>query len=283
MLQIFKRNIIRANNNWIRIGNLESALLAKWDRSFKASGLKLSAPRLIVRESVSRMRPSVEQRGLLIRLIREQVEVMAGLTNQIHVFMVTDPQGRVVDVVCDEETLQLLHQQNVGIGSSFAMEHSGINAFSVSMSLHCPVVIEGPEHHLQMFAGWTCVCSPIQQDGEIIGYLDISFDCGTDVCFAALLLNQVVRRVEAGLQRQNPGDPMDKVYERFARFGLTPREKEVGYRWLINQKVEQIAAELYLSEGTVRNMIKRIYAKVEVHGKGEFIHKIMDNGEQAGF
>ena len=50
-------------------------------------------------------------------------------------------------------------------------------------------------------------------------------------------------------------------------FGLTEREREVLHYLAEGMKYREIAAKLYLSEGTVRNYVSSLYAKLGVHDR----------------
>lgn len=50
-------------------------------------------------------------------------------------------------------------------------------------------------------------------------------------------------------------------------FGLTEREREVLHYLAEGMKYREIAAKLYLSEGTVRNHVSSLYAKLGVHDR----------------
>ncbi|WP_420849594.1 helix-turn-helix transcriptional regulator [Paenibacillus montanisoli] len=57
----------------------------------------------------------------------------------------------------------------------------------------------------------------------------------------------------------------------FDKYGLSNREKQAAYGWLMNYSALRIANEMGITEGTVRNLIKRIYAKTKISDKGQFI------------
>lgn len=273
MLQLFQRKIGQAKSCWMKFAEVEGALRDQWDRTFKLSGMQASTTVFIVRGDFLEQKKLLERNDHLIQTVRGLVADIPPYSAQIHIFMLTDHKGRVIDVIGDEETLTLLDNSNVGTGTSFALEHAGVNAVSFSMETERMVAVEGSEHHLKMLSDWTCVCAPIKSGSETIAYLDISFGSGTDVSFAALLLGQIIKRVDSALRRRSPDIQKEKLFERFGEFGLTPREKEVGFRWLNNEPTAQIAAELFISEGTVRNMIKKVYAKTGVHDKGKFMKR----------
>lgn len=58
-------------------------------------------------------------------------------------------------------------------------------------------------------------------------------------------------------------------------FKLAPREKEVARLWLENRSVLYIASKYNITEGTVRNVIKKVYRKVGVQDKGDFYKKLL--------
>ncbi|MNY72210.1 Bacterial regulatory protein, luxR family [compost metagenome] len=63
--------------------------------------------------------------------------------------------------------------------------------------------------------------------------------------------------------------------QQFQMYNLTPREREVAYAWLNNQSVLKIANKMGITEGTVRNMLKKVYAKTKVGDKGQYFRKFM--------
>lgn len=276
MIQLFNRTLLYRDRGWLKTGNLDPVMKKQWNSLVQQhSGLDASAAALVVREGGLEQKRLAERHRALIQSVRDQTEEFLDCCPQVLITMLADDQGRLLDVMGDEETLQLLSKSNIGSGTSFAMEHIGINAISASMKTGRMIVVEGAEHHLKLFAGWTCVCAPVTCNSQIVGYLDLSIGNGADVAFAALLLRQMIKHVEAVLLTDCPHRHKEKVYEQFNKYGLTPRESEIGYRWLNNQPTTQISAELYISEGTVRNMIKKVYAKTETREKGRFIRKFM--------
>lgn len=59
--------------------------------------------------------------------------------------------------------------------------------------------------------------------------------------------------------------------------GLSKRETEVVLLLLEGRSLRHIQSELYISEGTARTHVKRIYAKLEVHSKQELIDYFKEN------
>ncbi len=44
-----------------------------------------------------------------------------------------------------------------------------------------------------------------------------------------------------------------------------------AYGWLMNYSVLRIASEMGIAEGTVRSLIKKVYAKTKISNKGQFM------------
>jgi DNA-binding CsgD family transcriptional regulator len=70
-----------------------------------------------------------------------------------------------------------------------------------------------------------------------------------------------------------PGAAVD---ERLAQRleGLSVREREILDLILGGNRVSTVAARLYLSENTIRNYLKRIYHKLDVHSLGELRERL---------
>lgn len=72
-------------------------------------------------------------------------------------------------------------------------------------------------------------------------------------------------------------NPMDISLPESEQVELSPREIEVLEQLSKGLKYSDIAANLFLSTGTVRKHIENIYAKLQVHNKIEAIHKARNN------
>ncbi len=60
-------------------------------------------------------------------------------------------------------------------------------------------------------------------------------------------------------------------------FGITAREKEILENLVIGSTYDQIASKLFISKGTVRKHIEKIYRKLSVNNKIEAIQKAQIN------
>ena len=64
-------------------------------------------------------------------------------------------------------------------------------------------------------------------------------------------------------------------------YGLSTREAEVAEYVAHGYTAVRIAEMLYVSDNTVRTHVKRVYAKLGIHRKGELLDMIDHAGEPA--
>jgi DNA-binding NarL/FixJ family response regulator len=60
---------------------------------------------------------------------------------------------------------------------------------------------------------------------------------------------------------------------------LTPRQRDVVSRLLRGGRVASIAAELYVSESTVRNHLTAVYRQFGVHSQAELLAKLLHTAD----
>ena len=191
-------------------------------------------------------------------------------------FVFTTPDGVVLSLTGPQELIRSLDQQhNLGEGSVFTVQHAGLNAISFSMQMKDWVYVSGAEHDFNVVKDCDCFCSPVRENGEVIGYLGMSFSMEEDHLLMAALFSMTLKYIEEELEKQSSSSSKAVVYDRFQQYRLSPREKEIGYLWMNNYSALRIASELGLTEGTVRNVIKNVYRKAEVSDKGQFIRKFL--------
>lgn len=188
-------------------------------------------------------------------------------------FIFTSLDGIVLTISGPQELVQTLDQNhNLGAGSVFTIQNAGLNAISFSIELREWVYLSGSDHDFNLFKEWNCFCSPVRKNDEIIGYLDMSFSDKEDSLWMSALFAFTLKSIEEKLGRNNQEH---LIYEQFQVYQLSPREKEIGYMWINNFSALKIASKLGITEGTVRNVIKKIYRKTGVCDKGQFIRKFI--------
>ncbi|UOF90073.1 LuxR C-terminal-related transcriptional regulator [Fodinisporobacter ferrooxydans] len=193
-----------------------------------------------------------------------------------HLFMITDSNGTAIHLIGQAEIIDKACGNNVNMGTSFAFEYAGINGISLAMQLHSTVVVQGVQHTMRFFKDWNCICSPVRTiDEEIIGYIDLSFSTDVDVTFAVPLLKKMIEKLERKLKKSRESINKEAAYLLFKPYNLSNREREVAFGWLQNKSVLQMAHLMGITEGTVRNMLKKVYAKTGVRDKGQFFKKFL--------
>ncbi|OCT11169.1 hypothetical protein A8709_05665 [Paenibacillus pectinilyticus] len=208
--------------------------------------------------------------GIIKEYAKKEIQSVSTSIPFIHLFILTNTNGVVIHMEGAEPLLHALEQYKVVPGCSFDLHAAGINAISLAMHTGITSVVEGGNHSLEMFSDWTCICQPIRVNGEIIGYLDLSMKEGLEVSFACILLERLVNSLT-----RDPDEKKEILNKKFETYKLTSREKEVAYAWLHNQSALQISFNMGIAEGTVRNMLKKVYAKTHVGDKGQYFRKFL--------
>lgn len=191
------------------------------------------------------------------------------------IFFLTDEYGSILDLIGSSPDIhEDLDMAGLSIGVSLAKQYSGLNAVSLAIEMNCIGVVRGEEHSDSTFKDWNCVCAPLYLDGAVHGYVDISFNRGQQIEFAIPFVQQIAENVT---NKWMDGDLYLQKYRletSLNDYKLTAREKEVAYLWLMEKSALHVSTDLGISEGTVRNMIKSIYAKLNVSDRWQFAKKL---------
>lgn len=271
----FEIKVRAPKTSWESLSDVDPAMLKLWDKVFQSSGLSSNSSWLSHRLKAEFRNKYMHKYRGLISSVREALNVVHSTLIKPHMFILTDQDGVVLDLVGSKEIVSGMENYNIGIGTSFSMQHTGINAISVAMELESTTIIQAQEHHLNLFSDWSCICSPISVKDQILGYLNFSVSKKEDISFAVPLLEHIVERIEDDLSLKDPELNKTKIYKQLEKFGLTKREKEIGYLWLRNESIKEIASNLFISESTVRSVVKSIYKKTRVDGHVSYITKFL--------
>ncbi|SMC76267.1 sigma-54-dependent Fis family transcriptional regulator [Sporomusa malonica] len=91
------------------------------------------------------------------------------------VVVLTDERGYIMEMLCDEDTLNNPLTNNFFRGASWREEEAGTNAIGTAVVTKKPIQVSGAEHYCQKHHCLTCSAAPIFDDrGRIIGILDMS-------------------------------------------------------------------------------------------------------------
>lgn len=274
---LFNNQIVERHEcGWVvRYSEIDASVKDEWERERALFGVDPFAERLSCRISDIELAHRLYRNEHLIACVKEEIETIPAYFAKKHVFLLTDVEGVLLIHSGDASCMAELSGMGIANGTSFAFPYAGVNAISAAMKLGLQAAIIEQEHDLHLFSDWLCVCIPVRQQQRIAGYLDISMHKNEDLCMAAAFLRNIVDHIETKLNTIEDDRKLTSAQFKLQHFGLSPREIEVAMRLLDNQSIQQIAREIFLSEGTVRNYTKAIYRKTNTRGKTELIVKML--------
>lgn len=262
--------------SWTSLSDVSPTMIAEWNHRVVSAAVDTSCLRVKHRMTEQDVLQRKASNDDLILISVDEITLVQTMIKVPHVFLLTDNNGVVIELIGSDSVKQHLDDYNVGTGTSFALEKAGINGISIAMQLEQLSVVMGSEHSLKLFAEWSCICVPIRLNGNVKGYVDISLPIDQDVTFAIALMKQMAERIEEKLVECSPVTKKELVYAKFDEYQLTSREREIGFHWLDNKTVREIASMLFIAEGTVRNTLKKVYKKTDVSSKGEYFLKFLN-------
>lgn len=213
-------------------------------------------------------------KAMISSLHNEMLKISKYISVDFAVFL-SDDTGKILDIYPSSPEIQAeLNRSGLSVGISFAKPELGLNAVSLAMVMNSIGVVKGKEHTNPIFSEWNCVCSPLYSEGVIHGYVDISFYKGQPIELAIPLMRQIADNVSVRWMRNDPELQRCRLDLIFTEYSLTAREKDVAQMWLVEKSALYISNELGISEGTVRNVIKSIYTKMNVNDRWQFIKKL---------
>jgi transcriptional regulator of acetoin/glycerol metabolism/DNA-binding CsgD family transcriptional regulator len=276
MNSVFESQVLDMSYHWTTISDIDCATLEKWKQNTRDIGLNVYSTRMPFRMKLDKMVEVLKEHINMMDIVQMKIEKLLECMIKPYIFILTDIDGVVLSVHAKDELADILNRkQNIGVGTSFAMEYAGVNAISTAMERKESVFVLGSEHDLKMFSEWSCLCSPIRVGKEIIGYLDMSFATNEDAILAGSMFEHLLRGICGNLEELCPAVRREQIYNTFDDFKLSPREKEIGYCWLMNHSTLRISEELGIAEGTVRNVLKKVYSKTGVNDKGQFFRRFL--------
>lgn len=260
---------------WAELEDVQKATREIWLQEPLKNATLASTKYLQARISYSELKLRKESMGSLLSVVKSEWDKLFKHFSKPYLFIFTDTSGVVHEMKGTEGVVNKLEEYNIGEGTCFSLAYAGINGISLAMEVQKPSLVIGKEHYLELFSKWSCVCQPILINGEILGYLDLSTHSEEDFTWAFVLLGKLVVDIEEKYLKNDPLRKQKEIVESLRKCGLSSREVEIAWRWLNNQSTIQIAEELYIAEGTVRNHIKKVYAKTEVGEKGKFMRRFI--------
>ena len=259
------------HRSWTTIRDLSPSLLQGYREHFaKRPSATLFQPEDDVRFEKRKCRNE-----RLIQIARHEIGRWDGLLPVAYFFLLADEEGYAIHLHCPSELSRPLQKAGLREGVCFSLLHLGINGISMAMERQTIVAVRGQEHDVELLHSLNCLCVPIRSKDQTVGYLDMSFSRQHEIEFAIPILLQIVDKIERKLSDDAEEKGKQRLFEVFDQYRLTAREKEAAYGWLRNYSALRIAEEMGITEGTVRNLIKKVYAKTKQGDKGNFIQEFI--------
>ncbi|OMF13778.1 hypothetical protein BK131_14015 [Paenibacillus amylolyticus] len=267
-MSIIEKNLtIAIPQNWNCMSDFPPQQSMKWRKVYQEN-VNTEAihqiPKIELKERLQQNKKLLEIFRVNTRRVQEQLFYS-------HLFFLTDLEGIILDLIGEETLHNGLKPLEVGLGSSMALDSGGINAISIALETGQNVFLKGDEHQLLIFKDWLCLCCPIKVQGDIIAYMNFSRSTPFiyDSIFA--LVSSIVSSIELELEKELSNN--QRVQALFNTYCFTNRECEVAALWLQNKGALFISEQLGITEGTVRNFVKKIYTKCTVNDRGSFMKK----------
>lgn len=193
---------------------------------------------------------------------RERQEHRAGaVVGELSSFL----DSLVEPVVCIDRQRKILYRNPVFAASW----RTPLGACLVAKSVEGgSMVIEVSDHAGRPCDVWVDLTSIPDANGRPIAFLALVRADETDVIgelrYAAALITSRIASLDDTGALPRWSDEVAQLIET-----LSKREREIFDLIVDGNRVATVASELFLSEHTVRNYLKRIYQKLDVHSLGE--------------
>jgi PAS domain S-box-containing protein len=117
-----------------------------------------------------------EQNRLLLRCADPSLDLVHQTLNEHpHLVVVSDASGTILRSRHAGVPVRELSEANLFEGASWHEQDIGCNGIGTCLATGEPVILIGPEHYQESYAGWTCIGVPIRDaTGQVIGALDLS-------------------------------------------------------------------------------------------------------------
>lgn len=265
--------IFKQTRAWCQPGDLSEQQLELFR---PASGDKRTVPSVMTAPSEEVKYIDTVYHKAMIAAIRNEMNRFSQYITLPYVIFLTDRRGRILERVCSSPELQEeMNRAEFRIGVSLCRQQSGLNAVSLAMEMNCIGVVRGTEHSEAGFGEWNCICAPLKAEGQVYGYVDISFNRREQIEFAIPFIQQIAENITGRWMESHPEMQQFRLENSFQEYKLTAREQDVARLWLLEKSALHISSELGISEGTVRNMLKSIYSKMKVNDRWQFAKRLV--------
>ncbi|ASJ74862.1 sigma-54-dependent Fis family transcriptional regulator [Granulosicoccus antarcticus] len=151
-------------------------ILASWARCSTSgvSALASSSPRRVDENHINTLRR--KNRHLCEAASAAFDRLAPHLCGTGAILILTDPEGTIIDVIGDAQTLDLGREIHLEVGGAWDEQVIGTNGIGTALRTGKPTYVHASEHFCQGIKSWTCVGVPIIDalDRSVIGVIDLS-------------------------------------------------------------------------------------------------------------
>ncbi len=158
------------------IGNhIRKPIIDSWLRCQKA-GLDPRALNRTPTVSEANFRKRLEQNKLLLDVsIPFMMELQEFVNESGFSTTLTDPNGVILELICDQSILKEAFTKNLVRGSIWNEQMAGTNATGLAIDLLQPIQVIGAEHYYECYHELTCSAAPIlDAHGQLLGIMDMA-------------------------------------------------------------------------------------------------------------
>lgn len=216
----------------------------------------ITSPTIILNEEDLKIR--LNENMVLINVFNNCVENILKQIKGEYIFLLTDDEGNLLDIRCNDKAYSYIDKSCFNIGMSFKEESLGTNAISMAMRLKEPVYLMPQDHYCDILKKWYCIAAPLIINEKIMGYLDVSTIehsmADEMVVFTELLAYQIENEYKERFRNKESSNIIKLSKEQLKVLKLIVR----GY------KDSAIAHELKISTNTVNYHKRNIFKKLGV-------------------
>ena len=212
------------------------------------------------------------------KIFAEKEQVFRRALPAPFVLLAIEESGEVVYALSHPECRRTHLGRIAEAGKNVLKNPGAILPVRMAADLRNDVFLTGHEPWLGDDAGWACLALPLRDaDGGILGYFALfvaphALGPHTHPYVRTLAL-MLESEINAG--RPSWADFTDYMGEQLEQFDLTPRERQVAALWMMDYDYKQIGRAIGISENTVRVIVSRLNAKLDVNSKASLILRVL--------
>ena len=212
------------------------------------------------------------------KIFAEKEQVFRRSLPSPFVLLAIDKSGDVLHATSHPECRQT-HLSRVGSAGANVLEEPGaLPPVKMAAQRQNDVFLTGDEPWLGDEAGWAALTVPLRSpSGDIFGWFAF-FTLPQYLSPKAFpYVQSLSLMLESEIKANRPAwvDFTDYMGQQLEQFCLTPRERQVAALWMMDYDYKQIGRAIGISENTVRVIVSRLNAKMNVNSKASLILRVL--------